>query len=317
MVKQLIFNTFIPPHGKIVMVKLLHFIKSQFKNFGKTNYIFKNIAFPLKIKEQSGQGIVELILLLVVIVSLAYSLARHMYAPLQRYGSSLFTNTIACSLEYGQLPAEISSEDGCSTNLQTTAMSADRFSSRNTSRENNNDNNSNSTQNEIEKKPSESSGRSEVAAQGGRSGAGSSSSSNSFKLSPPTGTEAKGSNNKEIVSDISGSRNDSSSDYSASIGRRAKRLTKEIKDENMIELINKKIKPKEVRRIIAEVNSGAGGKSKRFIVNNKKDEKELKTTDESWDVSKILRIVLIFLMFLAIIVFVLFQVAQIRRGAES
>lgn len=44
---------------------------------------------------------------------MAYGLARNFIEPLKKYGASMFTSTIACALEYGQLPAEIVGDQGC------------------------------------------------------------------------------------------------------------------------------------------------------------------------------------------------------------
>ncbi len=281
------------------------------------SYFGKRKSLKNPWEQETGQAIVEYLLLVVVILSIGYALARNFFEPLQRYGSSVFSSTIACSLEYGQLPAEIKSEDGCAASLQANFSGTTRRQSVNNNQTNKNTaptDAAKKSENAKNKPPSET-GR-DTQVNRGRSASGSSS-SEGLKLGKPTGTDAKTlGKNEKIVDEANRSGADNGD--SSFVGRQRRRsLTKPISGALEIAIDAKKHKEREVRRSISEVPGLSERKAKRFNVNTQKKDKASESANDTWDISKIIRMALIILMFLAIIIFVLFQVAQIRKGAES
>lgn len=277
----------------------------------------KNNSIKKGIRQNSGQAIVEYLLLVVVILSMFYILAKQFFEPLQRYGSSVFTSTIACSLEYGQLPADIKSEEGCSASLQAnitrsnqqrTNTNSNSRKSSSTSEPSKGDGTKNSSPGSRETETSNSQGRSSSSGQASRGPT----------LNQPTGTDSKTLSKKELmVSENSRGGSEVVDDSNGLRRMKQKSLTKPISGDLATALNLKKNKGREVRRAVSEISSENQKKSKRFIVNNKKKEKGLDIKEESWDLSKIIRMALIILMILVIIIFVFFQLVQIRKGAES
>lgn len=292
----------------------------------------------------------EYILLAVVILSIAYGLGRHFFQPLQKFGSSVFTSTIACALEYGQLPAEITAEEGCSASIQATAMnggspsgkggksgpggkggSSDSGKDGNSSKSGSgkgSGSDSDSDSSNSEGSSSSSSENSESGKSGsGGSGSGSGSTTvisrnGTLQLGNAPGAEGSRSSNNEIVYDSSQFEG-GEIDYSPG-GSRAKRrkpIYRQIKGDMEDDLTLRKKKTKVVEkgggRSVADSGGEEEGKPKRMVVSNKKDSKASETEEAAWDASKMIRMALIILMIVAILIFVFFQVSQIRKGSGS
>ncbi len=320
---------------------LLGSIRSYFKSSWET-LSFRQCSWQDPLKNQRGQSIVEYILLVVVILTIAYGLGKHFFQPLQKFGASVFTSTIACALEYGQLPAEITAEEGCSASLQATAMTGGKGGAGGAS---SNGKGGSSSSNSGGKNSSDSATKASKSKNGDEGGGGSTSSSGSSDVgengssrgsggSPTTiisrkgtlqlgkspGAEANKSASNEIVYDSSGSDGDVNYAPGGSRGRRRKPIYKPVKGEFVDELWLRKKKEKIVDkgggRSVASTG-GEEGKPKKLIINTKRDLKKAETQEANWDMSKMLRMALIILMIIAILIFVLFQVSQIRKGAGS
>jgi len=259
---------------------------------------------------QRGQAIIEYVLLLVIVVSLFYGLSKTFFEPLQKYGSSVFTNTIACSFEYGQLPSEIISEDGCAAKYQ-----GGKLSSNSTQRQSNKNVQSSKKDSEKDQKAQSPIATSESS---NSSGAGRSttiySKGNALQLGKNSGSEGKAiTKNQSFVNETGNKIEFSDSDSSGRRGRRP--ILKPITGELETIIINqKKKKSGEINRSIASSIDSSEHRVKKFAVNNKKKDGEKDGDQKPWDFYMILRVVLIFLMILVIIVFVFFQLSQIRRG---
>lgn len=263
---------------------------------------------------QQGQAVVEYVLLLVIVLSLFYGLSKTFFEPLQKYGTSVFTNTIACSFEYGQLPAEIISEDGCEARYEGGRMS---------------NNSSSQQQNQTSSSKKSDSGKGDEKTQtttaatsssSGDSGRGRSttlySRGNPVQLGRPFGAESRAITSNQSYAEETGTRIDiSDSDY---LGRRGRRsIIKPITGElETILLDQKKRKPGEITRSIASTVDGTEKKIKKFTVNTKKSSKDQGDVQKPWDFYFLLRIALIIMMVVAILLFVFFQVSQIRRGSS-
>lgn len=62
------------------------------------------MQFIRKVKNQKGQGVIEYILLLVVVVSIVIGFSMKIYQPLGRYVNNYVGEYLECLLETGQLP---------------------------------------------------------------------------------------------------------------------------------------------------------------------------------------------------------------------
>ncbi len=266
---------------------------------------------------QRGQALVEYVLLLVIVVTLFYGLSKTFFEPLQRYGTGVFTNTIACSFEYGQLPSEIISEDGCESRYQGSVATNNSSSQ---SRGNNSQSKSQDTQKSEQTQDSTSSSSgSSGGGESSRSGRGATtirSRGETLQLGRNSGAEARSttrlqSEDSEVAGPLSFDPSDSS--YR---GRRLRRpMVKPIRGELETIVLNKK-KAGEVTRSIASTVDGSEKKVKKFTVNTKATDKQQDAaSDAPWDIYKILRIILIILMILAILLFVFFQLSQIRKSS--
>jgi hypothetical protein len=272
---------------------------------------------------QKGQTMVEYILLLVVVVTLAYMLGRNFFQPLKNYGSSVFTNTIACALEYGQLPAAIVTEEGCSASMNAGAGGTSGGARRKGG--GSKDGSSSTTPTKEDKKSQEPGGehstsdssspssRSQVSTISGRSG--------TLQLGRATGVEDRGSKITSIANDDEFSGAKEFEGYAGGLGiKRRKPRYKALDSEVAEEFVNRKKKSKAIDTGVRSPSSGEGaegGKPKRLTLSNQKNDKNFKVTEEDWDMSKMIRMALIVLMILAILIFVFFQVSQIRRGSSS
>lgn len=274
-------------------------------------------ALGESLKNQRGQAIIEYVLLLVIVVSLFYGLSKTFFEPLQKYGTGVFTNTIACAFEYGQLPAEIVSEDGCESRFE-----GGRLTNSSSSRQRNQSSTSKgSDSSKKEEKPqsttaSTSSSNGESSS-GGRHSTTLYSRGNAVQIGRPSGVEGRAIMSNQSYTEETGSRMDvSDSDLPGRRGRRP--ILKPITGELETILLNQKSKKLgEVKRSIASTVEGSERKTKKLIVNKKKNAEAQEEVQKPWDFYFLLRIALIILMVAAILLFVFFQVAQIRRGSSS
>lgn len=302
---------------KVIRTQILRLCEIQFYN---VKDIFFKLQFynPCRAKSlasnQRGQSIIEYVLLLVVVVSLFYGLSKALFEPLRKYGSDVFTNTIACAFEYGQLPAEIVTEDGCDAAFRGGKL-ADSSSSRSQA---NNKNTTKSKTDEASKKskspPSSSSSESASSGSPGRSST-IYSKGNALQLGRASGVEAKSTKTVTISGDDSRTKLEvSDNDFSMKRGRRptVKPITGEL--ETII-LNKKKKKTGEINRSIASSLETGEKRTKKLILSNKKKSQISDETQKPWDFYSILRIALIFLMIIAILIFVFFQLSQIRKGS--
>lgn len=282
------------------------------KTFGE------NQLGPVKQKcltNQSGQAIIEYVLLLVIVVSLFYGLSKTFFEPLQRYGTGVFTNTIACAFEYGQLPAEIVSEDGCEARFE-----GGRLSNSSNSGQRNQSSSSKSSDSSKKGETSQSTAAS-TSSSSGESGGGRSttlySRGSAVQIGRPSGVEGRAITSNQSYAEESGTRIDiSDSDYTGRRGRRP--ILKPISGElEAILLTQKSKKLGEINRSIASTVEGSERKTKKLIINAKKNTKAQDEVQKPWDFYFLLRIALIILMVAAILLFIFFQLAQIRRGSSS
>lgn len=331
---------------------LLSFIKTYFRSSRKKKYIgeqFVRPESPSFLKNNNGQAIVEYILLVVVMLTIAYGLGRHFFSPLQKYGSAVFTSTIACALEYGQLPADITTEEGCSASLQATAMAGGSGGSggggtggKGKGGKGGGSANDPDSKNKGGDRNKEASNKSENGGSGGGANApgdGTSSSSSGGggrSGSPSSITSRKGTlvlkssggseggrRTPTEISVESGGGGFGEADYSVGgrFARKRKPIYKQIRGELVEEIALRKKKEKVVDvnagRSVAGAGGDSEGKPKRLMVNTKREKKAAEVQQQNWDMSKILRIALIVLMVVAILLFIFFQVSQIRKGAGS
>lgn len=259
---------------------------------------------------QKGQAIIEYVLLLVVVLSLFYGFSKTFFEPLQKYGTSVFTNTIACSFEYGQLPAEIVSEDGCEARYEGGRMSNSSASQQKNQASSNKSDSSKSD----DKSQTTTASTSSSEAGRGRSTT-LYSRGNPLQLGRPFGAESRAIASNQSYAEEGGARIDIS--YSDYLGRRGRKpLIKPITGElETILLDQKKKKLGEITRSIASTVDGSEKKIKKFTVNAKKSSKGQDEAQAPWDFYYLLRIALIIMMIIAILLFVFFQVSQIRRGS--
>jgi len=302
---------------KLIRSQILRFCEIQFHN---RKDIFLKLHFynPWKTKSltgnQRGQSIIEYVLLLVVVVGLFYGLSKALFEPLRKYGSDVFTNTIACAFEYGQLPAEIVTEDGCEAafrggRLADSSSSQSQRDSKSTTKNKMDEANKKS-------KPTSTTSSSETAGSGG-SGRSTTiySKGNTLQLGRASGVEGKSNKTVTIAGDDSRTKFDvSDNDFSIKRGRRP--ILKPISGELETIILNaKKKKTGEINRSIASSTDTGEKRSKKLILSNKKKSQISDETQKPWDFYAILRIALIFLMIMAILIFVFFQLSQIRKGS--
>lgn len=263
---------------------------------------------------QKGQAIVEYVLLLVIILSLFYGLSKTFFEPLQKYGTSVFTNTIACSFEYGQLPAEIISEDGCEARYEGGRLSNSSNSRQRNQASSSKKSDSGKGDEKTQTTPATTSSSSDDSGRGRSTTLYSR--GNPVQLGRPFGAESRAITSNQSYAETAGMRIDiSDSDY---LGRRGRRpILKPITGElETIILDQKKKKLGEITRSVASTLDGTERKIKKITVNAKKSMNAQDEAQKPWDFYFLLRIALIILMVVAILLFVFFQVSQIRRGSS-
>lgn len=312
-------------------------ITSHFKPAGKT------LSFPSanldRFRNQKGQAIVEYVLLIVIILSLAYGLARVFFEPLRNYGSGVFTNTIACALEYGQLPAEVITEDGCAAVMNAGTMGGGggrgggrggRGGSGSSSSQGNQSKNKDSQQQD--QRPGEESKEKSADAKGAGSNSNASGGASRpntsvvnargevLKLGNGSGASEVNARSSEVI--LEGENYGLSDGGYSVLGRRRRRpVYKAVQTEYVDELLSRSSKSKRSEKLssrtVASVGAEAEKKIRRVEVNAQREKKKVEVQEQSWDFAKILRIGLIVLMIIAILLFIFFQVAQIRKGSGS
>jgi hypothetical protein len=297
---------------------------------------FRRRGCPLA--NDRGQAIIEYILLAVVAITIALALGKHFFTPLQKYGASVFSSTIACALEYGQLPAEITSEEGCDASLQAGGIGAGQGGSGRGSGPGSKGGTSRTRPDtgSQSQTPKEEAAKKNESGEGGRSSSPSSSSNRgsgggggsvssvvgrrgTLQLKSP-GAEAKSSRSGEIVYDSASFGGGDEGGYAidSALGRRRRSRYRQLTGNQVYDDANaKKKKEKVIEKGGARVTaSGIGeeGRPKKMTVNTQQRTKKDETQKDNWDMSRILRIALIVLMIVAILLFVFFQVSQIRKG---
>ena len=300
----------------------------------------KPVSFELRkpLNNQKGQAIVEYILLIVVILSIAYALGRHFFTPLQKFGSSVFTSTIACALEYGQLPAEISSEDGCSTSMQSTGVGGSKAVGGGSKSNSNNQTSSKSggdkqgKQDSQDKsqlkeggnsKSNEGSSNSETSKSsegGGASITSINSKGGKLNLSKSVGSESRTGKNSEVVTENTNLGSDGGDYRCGGLSARRRKTLFRTRQGDLLETMSNS--PDKKRKIESNIKRGISGnndegKPKRINVTSKSKIKKAVDVENNWDMSKLIRMVLIVILIIGILLFVFMQVSQIRKGAGS
>ncbi|MEY4617238.1 MAG: hypothetical protein RJB66_2198 [Pseudomonadota bacterium] len=312
-------------------------------------------SFLQPTRNQKGQTIVEYVLLIVVILSLAYGLARNFIQPLRDYGSAVFTNTIACALEYGQLPAEVVGEQGCEASMKGGTGSSGGGggsggggsggkngggSQANNNQRNGKDKKGKDSKNggtedqsgaqkdsqssesadskEDKKDASNNAAAGKPGSRGGTTVVGSN--GQILKLSDrPTGVELGDRSGQIIIEGgASGGGVDS---YQPRRIRQRKPIYKAIEGELLNEYVqsnqNNKEKEKSVTRAVASGGFEAIKKNRKIELGPPREKKLAEDKKEEWDLSKMVRMGLIILMVLAIVIFVFFQLSQIRKNSSA
>jgi hypothetical protein len=268
---------------------------------------FRRRGCPLA--NDRGQAIIEYILLAVVAITIALALGKHFFTPLQKYGASVFSSTIACALEYGQLPAEITSEEGCDASLQAGGIGAGQGGSGRGSGPGSKGGTSRTRPDtgSQSQTPKEEAAKKNESGEGGRSSSPSSSSN-----------RGSGGGGGSVSSVSFGGGDEGGYAIDSALGRRRRSRYRQLTGNQVYDDANaKKKKEKVIEKGGARVTaSGIGeeGRPKKMTVNTQQRTKKDETQKDNWDMSRILRIALIVLMIVAILLFVFFQVSQIRKG---
>ena len=262
------------------------------------------------------------------------------FTPLQKFGSSVFTSTIACALEFGQLPAEISSEDGCSTSMQTIGLGGskgggggNKSNSKNQSssegagdKKGKQDPQNKSQNKDGENSKSDSSSKSSEVSKSSESGGASVSSINSkggqLSLSKSVGSESRNGKNGEVVIENTNFGSDSGDYRFGGTNRRRRKILFKSRQgdllESMSNLRGKQMQIEGNRK--RGISGGIGideGKPKRMDVTSRGKSKKTEVVENNWDMSKLIRMALIVILIIGILLFVFMQVSQIRKGAGS
>lgn len=282
---------------------------------------------------------------MIVMIGLGWVLMKSLYKPFEKYGSQFFTSTIACALEYGQLPTNIQSEEGCDASYQAQGQGSSSGSRRGgpgsggsqgkgATDGSSKEGGGNGGKNGDDAKGKGSGSNSKSSSSGGGSDVdgGSSNNNGSYgggggnrkaptasKIVTPKGVKTIDSTSSEVAS---GSGIDYSVNDNRSFGAgRRRRIYRPITGamEEEVEAVQKKDKPKEIKAPVA-ASSGAvigTGKKPFFKGTNAPEKKKIESTDQKIDLSRLIRIALIILMIVAIVLFIFFQVSQIRKGGEG
>lgn len=276
---------------------------------------------------QRGQGLLEYILLLVVVISLGFALLYQLFTPLQNWTQYYIGQYVECLLDQGELPG-LGGENGvqdCSYSEVTGINSSVSLggSSSNNSKPNTNNTNSenNESTNSENKNPALRPSPSNQTSQRGSDRNNAPYSTNRISLGQVDNQSTKeGTQNEELNS--SSSRNSFSSNFQRRQNRiiRIRGLAGELAEEEL----NQKSKRNSERKKIKELEVNSDGnpeitnRAKKLKVDTStKKDKPSETDYGSWSFSKYFRFLIILIVIIAILWFVVLQVAQITRSMEK
>ncbi len=254
---------------------------------------------------QSGQAVVEYILVLVVVVGIALGVMYQLNTALKKYVQSYFGDYVACLLETGELPS-LGGSSGA--NAESCASLYEPFSLQN--------------------------GRPLIASSGGGNGEGSSSDASS------RGSSSRGSNGSRVTRSGSslnaerdrggqvaagkienkskkeyqgsGGGEDTSASYRANVqrGGPGSRIYTKLKNENKETVLNKKI----------DLTGKLAGRSARKIavdMDKFKPKQPVSDTSFSLSIGDYIRYLLILAIIVIIVIFFGGQLNQLRKGWDS
>jgi len=294
------------------------------------------------INKQRGQGIVEYILLIVIVISIGYAILNQLFTPVSKWTEFYIGQYIDCLLDQGELPKLLGSEDVDECDYQS--MTKGGPNSRNQSR----DRNESTTNNEGLKSQAS---IAQTDSKNDPNGAGSNSNTlgrasrgKRLRVNGGSGADYRGGNynssGKRInMGNIDSKNGEDSSNISdsslagnlnASIisqtRRRQNRITR-VRGlagrlfEYRIETKNNKRGPIAIPKEKLEKEAESGGitelRNKKLVIDtSSRKNKEIKFEDDSWSFGKFFRIILIILFILVIVWVVGSQLAQVSKNME-
>jgi|GEM_PF-2178930 len=291
------------------------------------------------LSNRSGQGIVEYILLLVVVLSIAYALLNQLVTPFKNWTDFYLGQYVECLLDQGELPSLGGDSEVTDCNYSSLTDN---------SKQNNNNNNSSNGQSNSEDKKSDSN-KDSSNSQDQSSQDSTNRGQNKKQLSYRAGTRSYGggdssssyaSNKKinltsssdtaegELGSESSNSDSNSSSSYRGRNNyfnnrvkiRRIKGLSGQIDEEDskMIKQKKKSKKQQANKSNLEEEETQTNANQKKFSFKPSQSKaKKVNQSEDNWSFLGLFKSAFIIIIIIALIWFVFLQIAQITRSMEK
>jgi hypothetical protein len=295
------------------------------------------------LKYQRGQGIVEYILLLVIIISIGYAILNQLFKPVSKWTEFYIGQYIDCLLDQGELPKLLGSEEVDECDYQSLTEGGVDSGKKNRDR-NGSSNREDNTQSQANNKQSEPANDPNVSGSDSAT-AGRSARNKRLRISRGSGADFQGGNynssGKRVnignieskIGEDSGSNSETgfSSNLNASIvsqmRRRQNRVTRvtglagrfyEYQMESKNRRRSPIMIPKEKLKNELESEQFGEPRSKKLVIDTtSRKSKEIKfEEDTGWSFGRLFRIALIILFILVIVWVVGSQLAQVSKNME-
>lgn len=282
----------------------------------------KNSESRARLSGQSGQALIEYVLMLIISVSLVLALMSQIFEPFQKFIQSYMGDYVSCLLETGELPSlggddTALADQGCDTKFVKATWKDGRPSSNTGGSSSNTDSTSNH-----DTSPSDSDSSSGSSSNSNRY-AGSNSRNGGRYFSTPSsrgsGIDGDAGANKKVVEialDGGGSGSFFSKSSSSSVARQQQKTTY-VPITGLTDAEKKKVEKKEANKQRLVAGEGFAPPPKKTSVKKPEPKPLAEEKEDSFTIGNFIRILFIAAIVIALLIFIGGQALQMSKGMEK
>jgi Cobalamin biosynthesis protein CobN and related Mg-chelatases len=289
---------------------------------------------PLRVKKseiraglsgQSGQALIEYVLILIITVSLVLMLMTQIFEPFQKFIQSYMGDYVSCLLETGELPSlgsddTTAADEGCNKQFENASWTKGRpaTGSGSTSTGSSSDSSSSSSSSSSDSDSSSSSGSSNSRYAGSNSRNGSRYFNTPQSRSSGLDGQAQGDGKTVEIALDNGGGGSFFSGNNSSVAIRQQRKVSYVPVTGLTEAEKKKVQKKEESKAtVLPTGDGVGKPAKKTAVKKPEPKPEFEAEEKPFTIGNFIRILFIAAIIIAIVIFIGGQALQMSKSMEK